>query len=50
VHQMRQCLHTIAPGLSRSNYVQQLQELLNESGGAVDGARRPRERSSRGAN
>lgn len=49
VHQMRQCLHTIAPGLSRSNYVQQLQELLNEGGGPVEGARRPRERSSRGA-
>jgi hypothetical protein len=49
VHQMRQCLHTIAPGLSRSNYVQQLQELLNEGGGSVEGARRPRERSSRGA-
>lgn len=49
VHQMRQCLHTIAPGLSRSNYVQQLQELLNEGGESVEGSRRPRERSSRGA-
>lgn len=48
VHQMRQCLHTIAPGLSRSNYVQQLQELLNEGASAAEGARRPRQRSSRG--
>ncbi len=48
VHQLRQCLHTIAPGLSRSNYVHQLQELLNDDRAAVQGARRPRERTSRG--
>ena len=47
-YQMRQCLHTIAPGLSRSNYVHQLQELLNESGGGADNIRRPRERSPKG--
>jgi len=48
VHQMRQCLHTIAPGLSRSNYVHQLQELLNDDRAAVQGARRSRERTPRG--
>jgi len=48
VHQMRQCLHTIAPGLSRSNYVHQLQQLLNEPRSPEESARRPRERSSRG--
>jgi len=47
VHQMRQCLHTIAPGLSRSNYVHQLQELLNDGQGVIEGARWPRERASR---
>ncbi|NLE95495.1 MAG: AAA family ATPase [Dehalococcoidia bacterium] len=49
VHQMRQCLHTIAPGLSRSSYVHQLQELLTEGGGGSDGGRHNRERSPRGA-
>lgn len=47
VHQMRQCLHTIAPGLSRSNYVHQLQELLNDSLVRGESPGRPRERSSR---
>lgn len=45
VHQMRQCLHTIAPGLSRSSYVHQMQELLNEGKG--EGERRQRTKSSR---
>lgn len=45
VHQMRQCLHTIAPGLSRSSYVHQLQELLNEDRG--EGERHQRTKSSR---
>lgn len=49
VHQMRQCLHTIAPGLSRSSYVHQLQEMLNEGDGEQARGRRPRERSPRGA-
>ncbi len=49
VHQLRQCLHTIAPGLSRSNYVHQLQELLNDDRAAVQGGRRPRERTPRGS-
>ncbi len=47
VHQMRQCLHTVAPGLSRSSYVHQLQELLNGGRGKGDGDRRPRAKSSR---
>jgi len=48
VHQMRQCLHTIAPGLSRSSYVHQLQELLHGSRDEGAVTRRPRERSTRG--
>ena len=47
VHQMRQCLQTIAPGLSRSSYVHQLQELLNDSRDTGNDVRRPRERSPR---
>jgi len=49
LNQMRQCLHTIAPGPSRSHYVHQLQQLLDESNGGHGRDRRPRERSSRGA-
>ncbi len=45
LHQMRQCLHAVAPGLSRSSYVHQLQELLNEGKG--EGEKRPRTKSPR---
>jgi stage III sporulation protein SpoIIIAA len=47
VHQMRQCLHTISPGLSRSSYVHQLQELLWEGGNGAEGSARSREGASR---
>jgi stage III sporulation protein SpoIIIAA len=47
VHQMRQCLHTISPGMSRSNYVHQLQELLREGGSEVEGPVRSRDGASR---
>ncbi len=48
VNQMRQCLHTISPGLSRSSYVHQLQELLNGSRGKGSDERRSRTEISRG--
>ena len=47
VHQMRQCLHTISPGMSRSNYVHQLQELLREGGNAEEWPARSRDGASR---
>ncbi len=50
VHQMRQCLHTISPGISRSSYVHQLQELLNDGGPEADLPRRSREGASRRSN
>jgi stage III sporulation protein SpoIIIAA len=50
VHQMRQCLHTISPGISRSSYVHHLQELLNDGGPETDLPRRSREGASRRSN
>lgn len=48
-HQIRQCLHAIAPGLSRSSYVHQLQGLLNDRQESPSRAKRLHERSSRRA-
>ena len=49
VHQMRQCLQTISPGMSRSNYVHQLQELLREGDDGGERPARPRDGASRRA-
>jgi len=46
--QLRQCLHTISPGASRSHYVHQLQQLLEDGGNGNDGGQHFREGASRG--
>jgi hypothetical protein len=46
--QLRQCLHTISPGASRSHYVHQLQQLLEDGGNGNDGGQPFREGVSRG--
>ena len=46
--QLRQCLHTISPGASRSHYVHQLQQLLEEGSNGNDGGQHSREGASRG--
>ena len=46
--QLRQCLHTLAPGLSRSGYVHQLQEMLAQENARDRDSARPRSSRTKG--
>jgi hypothetical protein len=46
--QLRQCLHTLSPGLSRSGYVHQLQEMLAQQNSRDRDTARPRSTRMKG--